>query len=75
MTERFVENEPLWQPCLWKVEYIRLDKYDYLNFRSMLMIKILYNRQSMEMKSKHTLVLIHSCKQCTVSKMETCFYV
>ena len=23
LTERFVENEPLWKPCLWKEEYIR----------------------------------------------------
>ena len=22
LTQRFVENEPLWKPCLWKVEYI-----------------------------------------------------
>jgi len=22
MTKRFVENEPLWKLCLWKVEYI-----------------------------------------------------
>ena len=26
LTERFVENEPLWKPCLWKVEYIQ---YEY----------------------------------------------
>ena len=25
LTERFVENDPLWKQCLWKVEYIRLD--------------------------------------------------
>ena len=23
LTERFVENKPLWKPCLWKVEHIQ----------------------------------------------------
>ena len=30
LTEEFVENEPLWNPCLWKVEYIRKNTMDRL---------------------------------------------
>ena len=29
LTESFVENEPFWKPCLWKVEYIRPVQYNY----------------------------------------------
>ena len=38
LAERFVENEPLWKPCLWKVEYILYNTYDY--FRRLLNRKI-----------------------------------